>query len=203
MVKSKPPLMIELVFATNNPHKLEEIRNLSGENFKILSLSEIGSKDDIPETADTLEGNASIKSWFIYNKYGKNCFADDTGLEVESLDGNPGVYSARYAGPDQDPEKNIIKLLAELKTHSNRKARFRTVISLIIDGKEFFFEGIVNGSILIEKQGLKGFGYDPVFKPDRYDVSFAQMNIYDKNLISHRGKATRELIAFLKNIFIK
>jgi XTP/dITP diphosphohydrolase len=195
--------MIELVFATNNLHKLNEISNLSGENFRILSLNDIGSSEDIPETADTLEGNASIKSWFIYNKYGKNCFADDTGLEVESLGGKPGVYSARYAGTEHDPEKNIIKLLDELKTQTNRKARFRTIISLIINGKEYFFEGIVNGSILQEKSGEKGFGYDPVFKPDGYDVSFAQMGIHDKNLISHRGKATRELIAFLKNFFIK
>lgn len=195
--------MIELVFATNNLHKLNEISNLSGENIRILSLNDIGSSEDIPETADTLEGNASIKSWFIYNKYGKNCFADDTGLEVESLGGKPGVYSARYAGTEHDPEKNIIKLLDELKTQTNRKARFRTIISLIINGKEYFFEGIVNGSILQEKSGEKGFGYDPVFKPDGYDVSFAQMGIHDKNLISHRGKATRELIAFLKNFFIK
>lgn len=191
---------MELVFATNNQHKLNEIRNLSGDNVRILSLNDLGSKDDIPETASTLEGNASLKSWFIYNKYGKNCFADDTGLEVESLNGKPGVYSARYAGPEQDPEKNIIKLLAELKTQPNRKARFRTVISLIIDGKEYFFQGIVNGGILCEKEGAKGFGYDPVFKPDGYNLSFAQMNLQEKNQISHRGKAVQELLNFLKKL---
>lgn len=200
MVKSKLPPMIELVFATNNQHKLNEIRNLSGDNIRVLSLSDIGSIDDIPETASTLEGNASLKSWFIYNKYGMNCFADDTGLEVDSLNGKPGVYSARYAGPDQNPEKNIIKLLDELKTHTNRKARFRTVISLIIEGKEYFFQGIVNGTILNEREGTKGFGYDPVFRPDGYKLSFAQMNLHEKNQISHRGKAVQELFNFLKKL---
>lgn len=200
MVKSKLPPMIELVFATNNQHKLNEIRNLSGDNIRVLSLSDIGSINDIPETASTLEGNASLKSWFIYNKYGMNCFADDTGLEVDSLNGKPGVYSARYAGPDQNPEKNIIKLLDELKTHTNRKARFRTVISLIIEGKEYFFQGIVNGTILNEREGTKGFGYDPVFRPDGYKLSFAQMNLHEKNQISHRGKAVQELFNFLKKL---
>lgn len=200
MVKSKLPPMIELVFATNNQHKLNEIRNLSGDNIRVLSLSDIGSIDDIPETASTLEGNASLKSWFIYNKYGMNCFADDTGLEVDSLNGKPGVYSARYAGPEQDPEKNITKLLDELKTHTNRKARFRTVISLIIEGKEYFFQGIVNGTILNEREGTKGFGYDPVFRPDGYKLSFAQMNLHEKNQISHRGKAVQELFNFLKKL---
>jgi XTP/dITP diphosphohydrolase len=190
--------MIELVFATNNLHKLEEIRNLTGDGIKILSLNDIGSKDDIPETAESLEGNSSQKSWYIYNKFGKNCFADDTGLEVESLNGKPGVYSARYAGPDHDPEKNIIKLLTELQDHSNRNAQFRTVISLIIDGKETLFNGIVKGKILNERQGDKGFGYDPVFMPDGFYKSFAEMDLVEKNSISHRAKAIKDLIKFLK-----
>lgn len=193
-------LMDELVFATNNLHKFEEIRNITGDTVKILSLSEIGCNEDIPETANTLEGNASQKSRYIFNKYGKNCFADDTGLEVEALNGKPGVYSARYAGPEHDPEKNIVKLLAELKDYSNRKAQFRTVISLILNGKEFFFEGIVKGKILHEKQGDNGFGYDPVFMPDGFNKSFAEMDLVEKNSISHRAKAMEKLVHFLKNL---
>ncbi|MCD4730501.1 MAG: non-canonical purine NTP pyrophosphatase, partial [Bacteroidales bacterium] len=158
--------MIELVFATNNPHKLEEIRAAVGDSIKILSLKEIGCLDDIPETAPTLEGNASQKAQFIYQKFGLNCFADDTGLEVEAFDGRPGVYSARYAGPGHDHEKNMDKVLSELEDQQNRKARFRTVISLILDIKEYFFEGIVNGEILKERQGKMGFGYDPIFQPE-------------------------------------
>ena len=192
--------MIELVFATNNQHKLEEIRNVTVNTVKILSLNEIGCYEEIPETAETLEGNASQKSWYIYNKYGKNCFADDTGLEVESLNGRPGVFSARYSGPEQDPEKNIVKLLAELKNHSNRQAQFRTVISLIINGKEFHFEGVVKGKILFNTQGNKGFGYDPVFMPEGFSNSFAEMNLEEKNKISHRAKAMNALIRFLKTI---
>jgi XTP/dITP diphosphohydrolase len=192
--------MIELVFATNNQHKLEEIRNVTVNTVKILSLNEIGCYEEIPETAETLEGNASQKSWYIFNKYGKNCFADDTGLEVESLNGRPGVFSARYSGPEQDPEKNIVKLLAELKNHSNRQAQFRTVISLIINGKEFHFEGVVKGKILFNTQGNKGFGYDPVFMPEGFSNSFAEMNLEEKNKISHRAKAMNALIRFLKTI---
>jgi XTP/dITP diphosphohydrolase len=192
--------MIELVFATNNPHKLEEIRNVTADTVKLLSLNEIGCYEEISETAETLEGNASQKSWYIYNKYGKNCFADDTGLEVESLNGRPGVFSARYAGPEHDPEKNIVKLLAELKNHSNRQAQFRTVISLIINGKEFYFEGVVKGKILLNKRGNKGFGYDPVFMPEGFSNSFAEMNLEEKNKISHRAKAMEALIRFLKKI---
>jgi XTP/dITP diphosphohydrolase len=192
--------MIELVFATNNLHKLEEIRNVIADSIKILSLSDIGFNDNIPETADTIEGNASQKSWYIYHKFGKNCFADDTGLEVESLNGRPGVYSARYAGPEQDPEKNITKLLNELRDHSNHNAQFRTVISLIIDGKETLFNGIVKGKILKEKQGDNGFGYDPVFMPDGFYKSFAEMNLTEKNSISHRANAMEKLIRFLKKV---
>ena len=194
------PDMIQLVFATHNLHKLEEISNLTGSSIILQSLDDIGCNEDIPETAETLEGNASQKSRYIFNKFGKNCFADDTGLEVEALNGKPGVYSARYAGPEHDPEKNIVKLLAELKSYSNRKAQFRTVISLILNGKEFFFEGIVKGEILHEKQGDKGFGYDPVFMPDGFYKSYAEMDLVEKNSISHRAKAMDALICFLKNL---
>jgi XTP/dITP diphosphohydrolase len=192
--------MTELIFVTNNSHKLKEIRNLADTRIKILSLGDIGYEKDIPETADTLEGNSSLKSWFIFNLYGKNCFADDTGLEVEALNGRPGVYSARFAGIEQDPDKNIEKLLKELEGIPNRKARFRTVISLIIDGREILFEGIVKGKILYEKHGKKGFGYDPVFLPDGFDKSFAEMNLEEKNLISHRAKAVIELINYLNTL---
>ena len=192
--------MVELVFATNNLHKFEEIRNITGDKVKILSLNEISCNEGIPETANTIEGNASQKSRYVFNKYGKNCFADDTGLEVEALNGKPGVSSARYAGLEHDPEKNIVKLLAELKDYSNRKAQFRTVISLILNGKEFFFEGIVKGKILHKKQGDNGFGYDPVFMPDGFNKSFAEMELVEKNSISHRAKAMEKLVYFLKNL---
>jgi len=192
--------MTELIFVTNNSHKLKEIRNLADKRIKILSLGDIGYEQDIPETADTLEGNSSLKSWFIFNLYRKNCFADDTGLEVEALNGRPGVYSARFAGVEQNPDKNIEKLLKELEGIPNRKARFRTVISLIIDGREILFEGIVKGQILLEKHGDQGFGYDPVFMPDGFDKSFAEMNLEEKNLISHRAKAIDALIHYLKSV---
>jgi XTP/dITP diphosphohydrolase len=191
--------MIEIVFATNNPHKLEEIRHAVGMEMRILSLSDIGCEEEIPETAPTLEGNASQKSRYIFDRYGKNCFADDTGLEIEALNGRPGVFSARYAGPGHDHQKNMDKVLIEMRGIENRKARFRTVISLILDGKETLFEGIVSGSILNEKQGKKGFGYDPIFQPDGYDFSFAEMDLGEKNRISHRGKAVKKLVEFLKN----
>lgn len=189
--------MIELVFATNNPNKLLEIKKAVGNKFTILSLADIGCFEDIAETAETLEGNASLKSHYIYNKYGKNCFADDTGLEIEALDGKPGVYSARYSGPGHDHEKNMDKVLFKLENKTNRKARFRTVISLILDGKETLFEGVVNGIMLTERHGNKGFGYDPIFQPDGYEISFAEMNLEEKNKISHRGKAVRKLIEYL------
>ncbi|MEZ5196643.1 MAG: non-canonical purine NTP diphosphatase [Bacteroidales bacterium] len=192
--------MIELVFATNNKNKLEEIKRVVGEKFRILSLSDIGCDEDIPETAETLEGNASLKSQYVFNKYGKNCFADDTGLEIEALDGKPGVYSARYGGAGHDPEKNMDKVLMELDGVKNRKARFRTVISLIIDGKEALFEGIVEGNILSERHGNKGFGYDPIFQPKGYSISFAEMDLDEKNRISHRGKAVQGLLKYLINI---
>jgi XTP/dITP diphosphohydrolase len=192
--------MIQLVFATHNLHKLEEISNLTGSSILLQSLDDIGCNEDIPETAETLEGNASKKSWYIFNKYRKNCFADDTGLEVEALGGKPGVYSARYAGPENDPEKNIVKLLSELKNQPHRSAQFRTVISLIIEEKEYLFEGIVKGKILNEKHGVKGFGYDPVFQPQGYHKSFAEMSLDEKNRISHRALAMEKLISFLRNL---
>ncbi len=192
--------MIELVFATNNKHKLEEIQATVGDRFKILSLADIGCTEDIAETADTLEGNATIKSQYIFNKYAKNCFADDTGLEIDALNGEPGVYSARYAGPGHDHQKNMDKVLANLKDETNRNAQFRTVISLIIDGKETLFEGIVKGTMLTEKHGEKGFGYDPIFQPEGFDISFAEMDMATKNLISHRGRAMKKLIEYLNSL---
>ena len=192
--------MRQLVFATNNLHKLEEVRHAAGDHFQILSMKDIGCNDDIPETADTLEGNASIKSNWIREKYGYDCFADDTGLEIEALDGKPGVYSARYAGPGHDHQKNMDRVLKELDGIENRKARFRTVISLIMEKKELFFEGIVEGTILTEKHGTKGFGYDPIFRPGGYSVSFAEMDLEEKNKISHRGKVVRKLAAYLLSL---
>lgn len=189
--------MKDLVFATNNAHKVDEVRNKLNGLFSIRTLSEIGCTEDIPETSDTLQGNASQKSHYLHDKFHCNCFADDTGLEVEALDGAPGVYSARYAGPAKDSEANIDKLLAELQNKSNRRARFRTVISLFLEDKEYFFEGIVTGTILTERHGNGGFGYDPVFQPDGYNCSFSELTMEEKNSISHRGRAVEELIKFL------
>jgi XTP/dITP diphosphohydrolase len=189
--------MKELVFVTNNPHKIKEISAIIGERIHILSLADIGCKEEIIEDALTIEGNASLKSWYVYNKFGKDCFADDTGLEIEALDGRPGVKSARYAGEECNPENNILKVLHELDGADNRKARFKTVISLILGGNEIQFEGTVEGVILQEKHGSDGFGYDPVFLPDGYDKSFAEMVPEEKNKISHRGRATEKLIAYL------
>lgn len=191
---------MKLVFATNNQHKLTEVRSILGNKFEILSLADIGCNDDIPETAETLEGNASIKAWYVARNYGMNCFADDTGLEVEALDMRPGVYSARYAGSQKSSSDNMNKLLFELDKINNRKARFRTVISLIIDNEEKFFEGIVDGNIISEKLGDEGFGYDPIFRPLGYEQTFAQMDIDEKNKISHRGRAVEKLIAYLQKL---
>lgn len=190
----------KLVFATNNLHKLEEVRNIIGNDFEILSLADINCNDDIPETADTFEGNALIKARHIYNKYGLNCFADDSGLEVEALGGAPGVHSARYATDGHDHEANINKLLAELSGKENRNAQFRTVVALIIDGKEYIFEGYVKGEIIYERQGKNGFGYDPVFRPTGYKDTFAEMTENEKNSISHRGVAVSKLNNFLKQL---
>lgn len=190
---------MKLVFATNNAHKLEEVSAMLGDTFELLSLNDINCHADIPETADTLEGNARLKASFVYQNYGFNCFADDTGLEVEALGGAPGVYSARYAGGEgHDSEANMRKLLAELEGKDNRKARFRTAISLILDGKEYLFEGIVNGEITTEKRGDSGFGYDPVFRPDGYEQTFAELGHEIKNQISHRARAVQKLCEFLR-----
>lgn len=189
---------MKLVFATNNKHKLQEVRDIVGNRVEVLSLSDIDCCDDIPETADTLQGNALIKARHIYGKYGIDCFADDTGLEVEALGGAPGVYSARYAGEECDSEANMRKLLENLTGKSNRNAQFRTVIALIIDGKEMLFDGIVKGTIATEKRGDSGFGYDPIFIPEGHTESFAQMSGEMKNSMSHRFRATRQLGDFLK-----
>lgn len=191
---------MELVFATNNTHKLEELQAIIGNRIKLLSLKDIGSNEEIPEDQATLEGNASQKAFYIYNKYGYNCFADDTGLEIEALNGEPGVYSARYAGEEKSAEANMDKVLAGLLKIKNRNARFRTVISLVIDGVEKQFEGIVEGSILNEKRGISGFGYDPIFQPTGFSKTFAEMNLTDKNKISHRGRAVEKLVFYLKNV---
>lgn len=190
---------MKIVFATNNEHKLSEIKNILGSCFEIVSLKDIGCDVDIPETAQTLEGNASIKSHFIYNNYHLNCFADDTGLEVDALNGEPGVHSARYdEHTDHDSEANMRKLLAILGDNANRNAHFRTVISLIIDGEEHQFEGRVDGKIATEKSGTEGFGYDPIFIPEGYDKSFAELGEQIKNQISHRARAVQKLAAYLK-----
>lgn len=190
---------MKIVFATNNNHKLKEIKEILGNEFRIVSLADIGCHADIPETADTLEGNASIKSRFIHDKYHLNCFADDTGLEVEALGGEPGVHSARYAeGTDHDSEANMRKLLDKLDGNPNRKACFRTVISLFINDEEHLFEGRVEGRIATEKQGREGFGYDPIFIPDGYDKSFAELGEAIKNQISHRSRAVKQLAEYLK-----
>jgi len=190
--------MKELVFVTNNLHKLKEISEIIGDEFRIISLAEIGCYDDIPEDAATLEGNASYKARYVYNKYGRDCFADDTGLEIDTMEGRPGVRSARYAGEDCNPENNIRKVLGEMEGQTERQARFRTVISLIRKGMEVQFEGTVEGVILYEKRGKEGFGYDPVFLPDGYQLSFAEMPLEEKNKISHRARATRKLTDHLK-----
>ncbi|MCF2582958.1 non-canonical purine NTP diphosphatase [Bacteroides caecigallinarum] len=191
-------MMKKLVFATNNAHKLEEIRAILGDKVEILSLNDIDCHADIPETADTLQGNAALKAQYIYDNYGLDCFADDTGLEVEALNGAPGIYSARYAGGEgHDSEANMKKLLSEMQDKDNSKARFRTVICLIEDGKEHFFEGIVNGSIIRERKGGAGFGYDPVFMPDGYSETFAEMGNDEKNKISHRARAVQKLCEYI------
>jgi len=187
---------LKLVFATNNKHKLEEVQAMLT-NFEIVSLADINCFDDIPETADTLEGNAILKANFITEKYGLDCFADDTGLEVEALNNEPGVYSARYAGEDNNTEANMAKLLKNLKNNPIRKAQFKTAIALNIEGKQFIFEGICKGTILAEKRGKSGFGYDPIFMPDGFKTSFAEMNLAEKGSISHRGKAIEKLVTFL------
>ncbi|MBS2096941.1 non-canonical purine NTP diphosphatase [Carboxylicivirga linearis] len=189
---------MELVFATNNNNKLKEIQAAVGEKIQLKNLSDINCFDDIPETRETLEGNALQKAEYIYDKYSINCFADDTGLEIDALNGEPGVYSARYAGPQREAEDNMAKVLELMKSETNRKAKFRTVMALIIDDQKYLFEGVVEGQILTEKTGKDGFGYDPIFQPDGYSLSFAEMSLADKNKISHRAKAVYKLVEFLK-----
>ncbi len=187
----------KLVFVTNNAHKLEEIRAILGNKVEILSLADINCHADIPETADTLEGNARQKALYVYENYGLDCFADDTGLEVESLGGAPGVYSARYAGDGHDSQANMLKLLKEMEGKNNRKAQFRTIISLIEKGEECQFEGIVRGEIIREKKGEGGFGYDPIFQPESYKETFAELGNDIKNKISHRARAIAALCDYL------
>lgn len=191
---------MKLVFATNNLHKLEEIHRLLDGVHEIISLEQINCHDDIPEDYDTLQDNALQKARYVKEHYGYDCFADDTGLEVEALDNRPGVYSARYAGPAKLAEDNMKKILSEMEGKTNRKAQFRTVIALILEGKEYLFEGNVEGDILTEKHGVTGFGYDPIFRPDGYKESFAEMDMDEKNRIGHRGRAVQKLAAFLKDL---
>ena len=192
--------MKELIMATNNAHKLEEVRQILGSGFTVKSLNDIGCTEDIPETADTIEGNALQKVRYVHEHYGVDCFADDTGLEVEALNGAPGVYSARYAGEHCSYQDNVNKMLAALKGVENRKAAFRTVIALNLFGASYFFEGRCDGRITEEQRGSDGFGYDPIFQPDGFDETFAEMGHQGKNAISHRGRATQKLIAFLKGL---
>jgi XTP/dITP diphosphohydrolase len=188
---------MELVFASNNKHKVKEISSIIGKDIKMLSLNDFNITEDIPENEMTLEGNALAKARYVHEKTGRNVFADDTGLEIDALEGLPGVHSARFAGENKDSAANIEKALAMLGNKENRNARFRTVIALIIDGKEFLFEGIVNGSIIKEKRGMEGFGYDPVFIPEGCTETFAEMPLSKKNTMSHRARAFNKLREFL------
>lgn len=191
---------MKLVFASNNKNKIQEIQALVPNTFQIVSLEDIGCFEDIPETADTIEGNAILKANYVTSNYGYDCFADDTGLEVEALNGAPGVYSARYAGEQKDANDNMDKLLSELKDESNRKANFKTVIALNLNGKQNLFTGIINGKIIEEKIGTNGFGYDPIFVADGYEKTFAELTMEEKSTISHRGIAVKELILFLQKL---
>ena len=191
----------DIVFATNNAHKLEEVRAILGDSVQILSLQDIGCSEDIPETADSLEGNALLKAEYVYKNYGYNCFADDTGMEVAALNNAPGIYSARYAGPQKSDRDNMEKLLRELSDKSNRGARFRTVIALIQDGKEYLFEGIIKGEIIDELRGNAGFGYDPIFLPQGNEQTFAELGNDIKNTISHRAEAVTKLKHFLDGTY--
>jgi len=188
---------MKLIFATHNQHKLQEIKLLLPQSIELVSLADMNFAEDIAETADTLKDNALLKARYIYDRFNANCFADDSGLEVEVLNGEPGVYSARYAGLQKNDADNNQKLLKELKNKPNRNACFKTVIALIIDGKEYTFDGVIEGVILTEMQGKQGFGYDPIFKPNGYDKTFAQMSTGEKSKISHRGLAVNKLVDFL------
>ena len=191
---------MKIVFASNNKNKIQEIQSMLPEKIQIISLESIGCFEEIPETANTIEGNAIMKANYISQKYGFDCFADDTGLEVDSLNGQPGVYSARFAGEQRNADDNMNKLLIELTDQSNRNAHFKTVIALNFKGKQYLFTGIASGEITLEKKGTGGFGYDPIFKPSGYEKTFAELSLEVKNEISHRGKATKLLIEFLQKV---
>jgi XTP/dITP diphosphohydrolase len=193
---------MQLVFASNNKNKIKEIQLLVSDTIQILSLEEIGCTEDIPETADTIEGNAILKANYVTEKFGFNCFADDSGLEVDALNGEPGVFSARYAGEPKNDENNIDKLLANLKEIENKKANFKTVICLNINGEQQLFTGIINGQIIEERVGTNGFGYDPIFVADGYQKTFAELTLEEKSNISHRGIAVKQLITFLQKQFL-
>ncbi len=191
---------MKIVFASNNKNKIHEIQSMLPENIQIVSLESIGCLEEIPETADSIEGNAILKANYITQKYGFDCFADDTGLEVDSLNGQPGVFSARYAGEQKNADDNMNRLLEELSNKSNRNAQFKTVIALNFKEKQYLFTGIASGEITLEKKGTGGFGYDPIFKPSGYEKTFAELSLEIKNEISHRGKATKRLIEFLEKL---
>ncbi|MFM7636603.1 MAG: non-canonical purine NTP diphosphatase [Crocinitomicaceae bacterium] len=188
---------MKIIFASHNQNKVKEIQNLLGNEIQLLSLTELGLEEDIPETANTIEGNSLLKAKYIWDKYQMTCFADDTGLEIEALNGEPGVFSARYAGDKKNDDANIDKILFKLSGHENRNARFKTVITLIIDGQEFQFTGIVTGEIGLEKVGQNGFGYDPIFLPEKKGKTFAEMTLNEKNLFSHRARAFHQLVNFI------
>jgi len=198
LIYSNRQNMKKLVFATNNKHKLDEVRAILEPEFSIVSLAELNCTEDIPETADTLDGNALIKAQYIHDKFGLDCFADDTGLEVDALNGEPGVYSARYAGEDHNAQNNMCKVLAMLGENKNRSARFRTVIALIQGGQTTYFEGRINGNITVQPRGASGFGYDPIFVPENYVSTFAQLSAEEKNQISHRALAVKKLVNYLQ-----
>lgn len=195
-------MKLSLVFASNNPNKIKEIQLLLPKEITILSLEEIGCLEDIPETATTIEGNAILKANYVTEKYGYSCFADDTGLEVEALKGEPGVFSARYAGEQKNADHNMNKLLFNLADKENRNAQFKTVICLNLNGNQHLFEGIIKGKIINEKRGSEGFGYDPIFIPNGYKKTFAEMSIAEKSKISHRGLAVDKLVTFLTKSFV-
>jgi len=192
--------MSQIVFATANKNKVNEIQQLIPSSIKLLGLTDINCTEEIPETQPTIEGNASQKAFYVYNNYHVNCFADDTGLEIEALNGRPGVLSARYAGEQKNATDNMNKILEDMQGLTNRKARFKTIISLVIDGKEIQFEGVINGTILTERHGTNGFGYDPIFAPDNSKKSFAEMELSEKNKISHRALAVNKLVEYLNKI---
>lgn len=191
---------MKLVFASNNKNKIAEIQQLIGDKFEIVSLEDIGCTEDIPETAETIEGNAILKAQYVYDKYGLSCFADDTGLEIDALQGEPGVYSARYSGEQKNADDNMALVLQKLENKTNRSAQFKTIIALNFGSEHFLFEGIVKGTITPVKRGNEGFGYDPIFQPEGFDVTFAEMSMQQKATISHRGKAVEKLVNFLKRM---